>query len=599
MKMFMRRRLLGAVSAFALVTAGLGGLASSANADGLTGAAFTTVNTAADATNHCLNGSGDINCNVYDGKDYVWLNGGPVAASLPNGSYFFAVLEPGGQPDPNDGGVKNLSSDLRSDRSFSVTDSGITYNGTHTFDFDHSKIRLMPYADTSNSGGVYILAICSLAGVDPVDPSRCKYDAFRIRAAGPIPPASDLAVVKTAVGAYTKTYGWDIQKSVDKTQVTQVGGNATFTYTVTVSHGQAVVSDVKVTGVITVYNLNSAPVTGVVVTDQLSDGTVCPVTGGSVTVQPGATNFAYLCTLSAVPGTSINNTATASWPSQTVSDASLVGSSADFTFTGVPFDPKSVDNCVAVTDVFNGVTSTLNPAACVGDSTLPPYTTTVPIPTYGCRTYNNTATFTTNTTGTTGSGNQSVQVCGPTRTGALTMGFWQNKNGQGIIMNGSAPGAVCNSGTWLRTYAPFAGLPGTTCKAVASSVYDVIKKANASGATMNAMLKGQMLATSLDVYFSDPALGGNKIGAPASIGDVSINTAKICSNPLTCSVYVDSSSVFGATTASPAKTVHQMLTNAASQSDAGGFTWYGQVKATQELAKDAFDAINNQVAFAG
>jgi hypothetical protein len=36
----------------------------------------------------------------------------------------------------------------------------------------------------------------------------------------------------------------------------------------------------------------------------------------------------------------------------------------------------------------------------------------------------------------------------------------------------------------------------------------------------------------------------------------------------------------------------------ATQSNAGGSTWYANVKATQGLAKDAFDAINNQVAFA-
>jgi hypothetical protein len=29
----------------------------------------------------------------------------------------------------------------------------------------------------------------------------------------------------------------------------------------------------------------------------------------------------------------------------------------------------------------------------------------------------------------------------------------------------------------------------------------------------------------------------------------------------------------------------------------GGTVWYNQVKATQVLAKDAFDAVNNQVAF--
>ncbi len=40
-----------------------------------------------------------------------------------------------------------------------------------------------------------------------------------------------------------------------------------------------------------------------------------------------------------------------------------------------------------------------------------------------------------------------------------------------------------------------------------------------------------------------------------------------------------------------------MLTYAASKSNVGGTTWYGQVKATQGLAKDAFDAINNWQAF--
>src|SRR5206468_12621024 len=64
---------------------------------------------------------------------------------------------------------------------------------------------------------------------------------------------------------------------------------------------------------------------------------------------------------------------------------------------------------------------------------------------------------------------------------------------------------------FLRGYAPFQDLSATAnCTAVASYVTTIIKAANASGATMNAMLKAQMLATALDVYFSDPALGGVK-----------------------------------------------------------------------------------------
>lgn len=40
-----------------------------------------------------------------------------------------------------------------------------------------------------------------------------------------------------------------------------------------------------------------------------------------------------------------------------------------------------------------------------------------------------------------------------------------------------------------------------------------------------------------------------------------------------------------------------MLTYAASQSNVGGSNWYANVKTTQELTKDAFDAINNQKVF--
>jgi len=44
--------------------------------------------------------------------------------------------------------------------------------------------------------------------------------------------------------------------------------------------------------------------------------------------------------------------------------------------------------------------------------------------------------------------------------------------------------------------------------------------------------------------------------------------------------------------------VSAILSYAAGQSNSGGSTWYGNVKSTQELAKDVFDGINNQVVFA-
>ena len=35
------------------------------------GAAFTTTNTNVDGTGHCKNGNENVNCNIYDGKQYV------------------------------------------------------------------------------------------------------------------------------------------------------------------------------------------------------------------------------------------------------------------------------------------------------------------------------------------------------------------------------------------------------------------------------------------------------------------------------------------------------------------------------------------------
>ena len=92
------------------------------SAGAVTGAAFTTTNTAVDGTGHCKNGNPAINCNIYDGKEFVWLNGGPNVAYVGGGDYFFAVLDSGGQDDPNDGARENLSDDpdTYTNRTFSV-----------------------------------------------------------------------------------------------------------------------------------------------------------------------------------------------------------------------------------------------------------------------------------------------------------------------------------------------------------------------------------------------------------------------------------------------------------------------------------------------
>lgn len=183
----------------------------------------------------------------------------------------------------------------------------------------------------------------------------------------------------------------------------------------------------------------------------------------------------------------------------------------------------------------------------------------------------------------------------PAQTGALGMGFWQNKNGQSIITGGAVTGGACNSGTWLRTFAPFQDLNASAkCAQVAAYVYNTIKAANAGGATMNHMLKAQMLATSLDSYFSDPTLGGNKISALDPVSRVNVDLTKVCEEAAAC---VDVRSAFGVVSFLSGATVSYLLNYAASQSNAGGSLWYGNAKAVQALAKDTFDAINNQRIF--
>lgn len=190
------------------------------------------------------------------------------------------------------------------------------------------------------------------------------------------------------------------------------------------------------------------------------------------------------------------------------------------------------------------------------------YSKTFSPPASGCATGNTTATITE--TGQTASAK--VKNC---NSGALTMGFWQNKNGQAIL-NGANQTALAN---YVKSFNPFANETGS----VASYFTSVFNAANAGGAAANAMLKAQMLSTALDTYFAGGA-GGNQLGAPQPIGGLTVNVSTW-------------SAAFGGATR---MTVNQMLSWASGQSNSGGTTWYNQVKATQTLAIAAFNAINNQ-----
>jgi hypothetical protein len=835
------RSALGAVLAAGL----LGALASPAFANGPPAAFTTWVDPLG-----CLDSPNGVDCNNYRAKPDVYMNGGPVSAALADGTYFFAVVTPGEQNGGFlDGARGNLSDtsggagftagddgtgDDVSNRTFSVTGGVIAYGGSHatgTNPLGHFVIQLMPYDDTDNPGGVYILAVCAAGATSPAD---CKYDAFHVQHQAAPPD-----VLKDATPTFGREYKWTVKKEVDHLRINEAsGGSATFNYTVTVSHDDGTDKNWQVNGKITVNNSNADPVTGVDVTDAVNDPhATCTVTGGAGLTVAGGGSVAvpYTCTYSSAPANPTEtNTATITWPAQDLSDGPLAEGTASFALLfSFPASPGPIDDCVTVADPnaptnplgtacvgtddnpkafsyahtfsgdpagtctghdntatftanttgttgsasqtvrvcvgkdlavsktaatsftrtfhwgvtkavdktqakvvhatdtatfnytvnamhdagtdgnwqVNGTITVTNPndweaitanvtdavndgGSCVvtggsgasvpaGGSVALPYSCTyaaVPNPSSGtntataawdrsafftvdgsapgtalfaftapttvvdgcaavsdslfgplgtvcftdpsprtfiyslafpaptapplCVSHLNTATLTAGTTGATGSASQTVTVCRvPIATGALTIGFWQNKNGQGVLTGGASTGGVCNSGTWLRQFAPYQDLgPTATCGQLAAYVTNVIKAASAAGSAMNAMLKAQMLATALDVYFSDPALGGNKIAAPAPIGGVAIDLTLVCrmidgsGGTAACGgTFEDSSPVFGGSTH---LTVSQMIAYASSQSSAGGSPWYANVKATQQLAKDAFDAINNQVAFA-
>jgi hypothetical protein len=653
-------------------------------------AAYTTYSGVDKVAGGCLDSPNGVDCNNYTAKDKVYVNGGPTNGhGLPAGTYYFAVIDPGFQHDGwIDGHEGNLSdtfaatggktfpADAGSGDSYLCREltvdgnGGVTYTpaggcttGSHasgTAPDGHTVTQLMPYDDTSNNGGVYIMAVCRVGATSASD---CKFDMFKIKKAECVTDcgaktAADLVVTKDANPTYTRTFTWTISKTVDgKSSVSYkpTGQQTTLTYVVGLAKGTGVDSAWSVSGDIEVFNPNDTdPVTlrpnadGGGLTDSIDDAhSSCSISSGSYTFTditndvhtvtgistdggsiPANTSvdFPYTCTYSAAfSSTEETNTATAYWNAQTLlTDGALAAGSSAGT-AGVHWDDPTttVHDSVNLADVYSTVPAVIpsfdSYVLQAGDS-LPgvgPYSSgqtftyhyVVTVP-HGCLEIDNTASFKYDTSSANpdGSAATAATICRtPPATGALTIGFWQNKNGQAII-TGQAKAGTCASATWLRQFAPFQDLSATaTCAQVGTYDLNVFKAATCSGtaaAPCNAMLKAQMLATAFDVYFSDSVangFGGNKINAPHPIGSVTIDLTNICKmidgagGTATCgNAYEDASSAFDN---NASLTVLQMLSAAAGHSNAGGGTWYGNVKATQVLAKDAFDAVNNQVAF--
>jgi hypothetical protein len=401
---------------------------------------------------------------------------------------------------------------------------------------------------TPASGGCYTLGAGSTPATDYV------FGNFK---------TVNLTVAKDATPTFTRSFDWTTAKTVDHALV-DTATNATFTYSVTATKGPAQDSAWAISGTITVTNPNPIPVN---VT--LTDGS-CTLTNASLTVLANdSAQSDYSCSFGS--GASGTNTATATWDN--TGAMAGTGPSADSNAVAYAFVTPTtvVDDSATITDSFAGTLGTTSA------TTTYSYTRTIAATANQCVSYGNTATTTEGTSGQTSTASRSVTVCGR-NTGGLTIGYWQNKNGQAQITGG---GAALK--TYVMGFAPFQDI-GTT-QTVAAYATNVIKAANASGASMNAMLKAQMLSTALSAYFTP------------SLGTKNIDLTNVCKNIALCTISENTSSSFNGATSS---TVNALLAYAASRSNVGGTSWYGQLKSglnSQELAKDTFDAINNNVAF--
>jgi hypothetical protein len=265
------------------------------------------------------------------------------------------------------------------------------------------------------------------------DPANSPADSF-VRCFESAAPAADLTASKTAVPSFTRTFAWGIGKSVDKAEQTIFSNeSATFNYTVSVTHDSGTDSGWAVSGKISVSNPNKAAVSGIDVTDAINDANAsCAVTGGSSATIPAESveEFPYSCTYSAAPkASSETNTATVKWGSQTLSDGSTLAANSTTATKPINWStttPAIVDGSVSVSDTLGGPLGTVSYTDSSPKEFKYPHTFTGD-PAGTCTTHENTATSTTNSTGTKASASKSVKVCVPGCTKVVGSGHYGPK----------------------------------------------------------------------------------------------------------------------------------------------------------------------------
>jgi hypothetical protein len=279
------------------------------------------------------------------------------------------------------------------------------------------------------------------------------------------PAASAWTVSMTANPSFKRTYHWDIEKSVSQSSVTlEQGESKQVTYSVTVTNTGFTDSDWAVSGNV---NMTAGD-------DSITVATV------DIIVVPGSIGATENCT-PALPfnlgGGPLNCSYSASLPNGDPRTAQMHATTTDGggRFVQTPFSftnpTTEVDECVLVTDSQAGTLGTV----CVGDSPKTfTYTKTIgPFEECGPRKIDNTAVFTTNDTGATGSDSASVDVdvvCRPpVGDEGCTPGYWKNHpedwtgftTGQSLESVFDVPNSLGLDSVSLMSALEFGGGPGT------------------------------------------------------------------------------------------------------------------------------------------
>lgn len=296
------------------------------------------------------------------------------------------------------------------------------------------------YACTKN-GDPYI---SSTAGVGPktvhVEPDDAVVCTFTNE-------AIKVDVTKDATPTFRRTYDWALDKSTTPTSFPlDPGEQYSQDYSVAVSLDGAPTDDNwAVTGNIHVHNPTSHTVSLSGVTDNIDGVGAATVDCGVTFPHDLAADATLDCTYSSsLPnGTTRTNTASAG----ITGIAGTFDGTASINFGSV--SPSLVDNCIVVKDEGDlGNTDPLG-TVCASGTPTPPggfsapktFSYSWPVPTTsaqcGTNTYDNTATGTTNTSGTVLTDGASITVTINCTTGCtLTQGYWKTHND---LFKGGAP----------------------------------------------------------------------------------------------------------------------------------------------------------------